>query len=150
MIRGISGPPCWPVLAQFFPNFGGTTVEICRRSDSHGKAMVTTVFGGRYPESPAEREARIRRLAAMVKQGAYVVESQHLATALLEWDPKRTAPRAGDGEGQDRRRAYMRDYMRKRRAGNGTGEDGDTHEPVGAVLAASATGPPGMTGLPGP
>ncbi|NBX46708.1 MAG: hypothetical protein EBT22_05760 [Chloroflexi bacterium] len=99
---------------------------------------------------PAEREARIRRLAAMVKQGAYVVESQHLATALLEWDPKRTAPRAGDGEGLDRRRAYMRDYMRKRRAGNGSGDDGDTHEPVGAVIAASATGPPGMTGLPGP
>ncbi len=112
--------------------------------------MVTTVFGGRYPESPAEREARIRRLAAMVKQGVYVVESQHLATALLEWDPKRTAPRAGDDDSQDRRRAYMREYMRKRRAGRGADDDDDTHEPVGAVRAVANTGTPGVTGLPGP
>lgn len=104
--------------------------------------MVTTVFGGRQAETPAEREARVRRLAQLVKQGSYVVESQHLAAALLEWDPRRVATRGSDAEAPDRRRAYMRDYMRRRRA---AAVDHD----VGATRAA-ATGPPGLTGLPGP
>ncbi|MBU6287782.1 MAG: hypothetical protein ACKO2D_09565 [Chloroflexota bacterium] len=108
--------------------------------------MVTTVFGGRQAETPAEREARVRRLAQLVKQGTYVVESQHLAAALLEWDPRRVATRGGDSEAPDRRRAYMRDYMRRRRADAAAAA---VDHDVGTAII-QATGPPGLTGLPGP
>jgi hypothetical protein len=112
------------------------------------RQMVTTVFGGRQAETPAEREARVRRLAQLVKQGTYIVESQHLAAALLEWDPRRIAARGGDAEAPDRRRAYMRDYMRRRRAGAADAAAAVDHD-VGAVIIP-ATGPPRLTGLPGP
>ena len=67
-------------------------------------------------ESELEREARVQLIAQMVKSGAYAVQTRHLAMALLDWDPRRGAPR-GSAETADRRRAYMRDYMRRRRAG---------------------------------
>ena len=67
-------------------------------------------------ETEPERAARVRRIAEMVKSGAYAVQTRQLAAALLEWDPRRSAPR-GSAESADRRRTYMRDYMRRRRAG---------------------------------
>lgn len=67
-------------------------------------------------ESEPERAARVRRIAQMVKSGAYAVPTRRLAMALLDWDPRRSAPR-GSAEAADRRRIYMRDYMRRRRAG---------------------------------
>ena len=67
-------------------------------------------------ESDGERAARIARIAALVKSGAYAVQTRSLAMALLDWDPRRGAPRSS-AEAADRRRAYMRDYMRRRRAG---------------------------------
>lgn len=111
--------------------------------------MVTTVFGGRHAETPAEREARVRRLATLVRQGTYLVESQNLAVALLEWDPRRVSGRAGDADAPDRRRAYMREYMRRRRAGPSSPDAPRVDDDVGTTLMP-ATGPPGLTGLPGP
>ncbi len=67
------------------------------------------------PESDMDRAARVNRIAAQVRSGAYAVHVHRLATALLDWDPKRVSPRAS-AEVADRRRAYMRDYMRRRRA----------------------------------
>ena len=67
------------------------------------------------PESDMDRAARVSRLAAQVRSGAYAVHAHRLATALLDWDPKRGSPRAS-AEVADRRRSYMRDYMRRRRA----------------------------------
>jgi hypothetical protein len=110
--------------------------------------MVTTLSGGRQAETPAEREARVRRLAQLVKQGTYVVETQHLAAALLEWDPRRVTARGGDADAPDRRRAYMRDYMRRRRSG-AVADTAVIEDNVSATLVRS-TGPPGLTGLPGP
>ena len=67
------------------------------------------------PEGDIDRAARVSRIAAQVRSGAYAVHARRLATALLDWDPKRGSPRAS-AEVADRRRAYMRDYMRRRRA----------------------------------
>jgi hypothetical protein len=67
------------------------------------------------PESELDRAARIRRLTAQVRSGAYSVHPRRLASAHLEWDPKRGSPRAS-AEVADRRRSYMRDYMRRRRS----------------------------------
>ena len=67
-------------------------------------------------ESDPERAARVRRIAAAVKSGAYAVQTRRLAMALLDWDPRRGGTK-GTAESADRRRAYMRDYMRRRRAG---------------------------------
>jgi hypothetical protein len=132
-----------------FPQLRRTPLQRCSAAPIVTvRQMVTTVFGGRHAETPAEREARVRRLAQLVKEGTYVVESQHLAAALLEWDPRRVAVRGGDAEAPDRRRAYMRDYMRRRRAGAAAGAAAVEQE-IGAAMAR-ATGPPGLTGLPGP
>ena len=68
------------------------------------------------PESDPQRAERVRRIAAEVKSGAYAVKTRRLAMALLDWDPRRGATK-GSAESADRRRAYMRDYMRRRRAG---------------------------------
>ena len=68
-----------------------------------------------WDESPQQRSARLQHLAQLVKSGGYAVYSHRLAQALLEWDPHRGSPRKAM-EGADRRRAYMRDYMRRRRA----------------------------------
>jgi len=69
----------------------------------------------RREETPEERNARVRRLADLVKTGGYAVQSHRLAMALLEWDPHRGGPKQSV-EVADRRRAYMRAYMRRRRA----------------------------------
>ncbi|MBI3970545.1 MAG: hypothetical protein HY332_04590 [Chloroflexi bacterium] len=69
----------------------------------------------RVDETREQREARIQSLAQLVKSGVYAVQSNRLAAALLEWDPKRSTPRQAT-DGADRRRAYMREYMRRRRA----------------------------------
>ena len=66
-------------------------------------------------ESDAERAARVQRLAQLVKGGTYNVMADRLAMALLDWDPRRSTPR-GSVETAGRRRAYMREYMRRRRA----------------------------------
>ena len=68
------------------------------------------------PESDRERAERVQRIAAAVRSGAYAVQTRRLAMALLDWDPRRGASK-GTAESADRRRAYMRDYMRRRRAG---------------------------------
>ena len=112
--------------------------------------MVTTVFGGRQTESLADREARVRRLAHLVRQGTYVVESQHLAAALLEWDPRRVTARGGDTSAPERRRAYMRDYMRRRRAGVADPDEAPVDHDAAQATIMPSTGPPGLTGLPGP
>lgn len=69
----------------------------------------------RQEETPEQRSSRVQQLAHLVKTGEYAVHSQRLALALLEWDPRRGGTRQS-AEVADRRRAYMRDYMRKRRA----------------------------------
>lgn len=69
----------------------------------------------RVPESDSDRASRVRRIAELVKNGAYSVQSRRLAAALLDWDPRRGSPK-GSVEVADRRRTYMRDYMRRRRA----------------------------------
>lgn len=66
-------------------------------------------------ETAEQRHGRVRHLADLVKSGGYAVPSHRLASALLEWDPRRNNPKQA-AEVADRRRAYMRDYMRKRRA----------------------------------
>ena len=70
---------------------------------------------GHLEETPQQRNARVRQLAQLVRGGVYTVEVRQLAAALLEWDPRRGVPRQS-AEVADRRRAYMRDYMRRRRA----------------------------------
>ena len=67
-------------------------------------------------ESENERACRVRRLAELVRGGCYGVRAERLAMALLDWDPRRSSPK-GSAETAGRRRTYMRDYMRKRRAG---------------------------------
>ncbi len=67
------------------------------------------------PEGERERAERVRRLAEQVRGGSYAVHAGRLALALLEWDPRRSVARQSH-EGDDRRRTYMRDYMRRRRA----------------------------------
>ena len=74
------------------------------------------VHGPPATESESDRAERIKRIAAAVKTGAYAVQTRRLAMALLDWDPRRSAAK-GSAEAADRRRAYMRDYMRRRRAG---------------------------------
>jgi hypothetical protein len=70
----------------------------------------------RWQEETTEaREARIRRLMHLVSRGTYDVQSRRLAAALLDWDPHRAAPRQ-TADVAERRRAYMREYMRRRRA----------------------------------
>jgi hypothetical protein len=69
----------------------------------------------RQEETPEERSRRIEYLAQLVRTGGYAVQSDRLAHALLEWDPRRTGAKQS-AEVANRRRAYMRDYMRKRRA----------------------------------
>jgi len=69
----------------------------------------------RQEESSEARHGRVRHLAQLVKSGDYAVPSDRLASALLEWDPRRSNPKQA-AEVADRRRSYMRDYMRKRRA----------------------------------
>jgi hypothetical protein len=66
-------------------------------------------------EGERERADRIRTLAEQVRDGSYAVHARRLAMALLDWDPRRSAARQPQ-EGDDRRRAYMREYMRRRRA----------------------------------
>jgi hypothetical protein len=68
-----------------------------------------------WDESPQQRNARVQQLAELVKSGAYAVHSHRLAQALLEWDPRRGNTKQSV-EVADRRRAYMREYMRRRRA----------------------------------
>ena len=75
-----------------------------------------TALGPPRAETESDRAERIQRIAAAVKSGAYAVQTRRLAMALLDWDPRRGAPK-GSAEAADRRRAYMRDYMRRRRAG---------------------------------
>jgi hypothetical protein len=84
------------------------------------------------PESDSDRVARIRRIAAEVKSGGYAVHSRRLAAALLDWDPRRGSPKAS-AEVADRRRAYMRDYMRRRRS---TRLITSAHSPPAAAHAA--------------
>lgn len=65
--------------------------------------------------APHERAQGVQLLAQLVQRGAYVVTPEQLALALLYWTPRygsatSTAERAG------RRRAYMREYMRRRRS----------------------------------
>ncbi len=65
--------------------------------------------------APHERAQWVQLLAHLVQRGAYVVTPEQLALALLQWAPRygsatSTAERAG------RRRAYMREYMRRRRS----------------------------------
>ena len=67
-------------------------------------------------ESERDRTERVRRLAALVRDGSYDVRAERLAAALLDWDPRRSSPK-GSAETADRRRTYMREYMRRRRAG---------------------------------
>lgn len=85
-------------------------------------------------ETDRDRAARVRKIAALVKSGAYAVHTRRLAVALLEWDPRRGAPRAS-AEAADRRRSYMRDYMRRRRAGRLP----DPAESLPQVLSSWAT-----------
>ena len=79
-----------------------------------------------------DRAARVSRIAAQVRSGAYAVHARRLATALLDWDPKRGSPRAS-AEVADRRRAYMRDYMRRRRAARQLVSGGDSPAPAFAA-----------------
>ena len=97
-----------------------------------GSSAAFSPGGERQEETPAERSARVHYLAALVKDGGYAVHAGRLATALLEWDPRRSNPKQS-AEVADRRRAYMREYMRRRRAMGGSGDRS------GEVLAAGAT-----------
>jgi hypothetical protein len=63
----------------------------------------------------------VRQLAQLVKSGDYAVQSHRLAQALLEWDPRRAGAKQSV-EVADRRRAYMREYMRRRRAQSPTAD----------------------------
>jgi hypothetical protein len=99
-----------------------------------------TNAGGRG-ETDAERAERVRRLAQLVKGGGYDVQAHRLAAALLDWDPRRSTPR-GSAETADRRRAYMRDYMRRRRAASTATESGrQEFEELAAPPAAGAAWP---------
>lgn len=92
-------------------------------------AISPSVLLPHSEETPEEREFRVQRLAEQVRTGTYAVQLQRLALALLDWDPRRGAPR-NTADVSDRRRAYMREYMRRRRSGQ---------LPPGHL----ATGPPG-------
>lgn len=72
-------------------------------------------------ESAHQRANRLRLLARLVRDGSYAVHSRRLAAALLDWDPRRSGPKQVT-DMTDRRRSYMREYMRRRRAAHG----GDT------------------------
>ena len=80
------------------------------------ESIPTRAHAPPLPESEAQRAERIRSIASAVKSGAYAVQTRRLAMALLDWDPRRGTAK-GSAESADRRRAYMRDYMRRRRAG---------------------------------
>lgn len=86
----------------------------------------------RAEETDADRAARVRRLAQLVRGGDYDVQAGRLAAALLDWDPRRGAQR-GTPAVAERRRTYMREYMRRRRAEQ-------LNEACGLAPAA---GPPG-------
>lgn len=67
-------------------------------------------------ESAEARAARIRALAQLVQSGRYEVRPDRLAHALLHAEPARvTSPLMIEAQSTDRR-AYMREYMRQRRA----------------------------------
>ncbi len=91
---------------------------------------------GRSGETDNERAARVQRLAQLVKGGTYNVKADRLAMALLDWDPRRSTPR-GSVETAGRRRAYMREYMRRRRA---TQPDSDLPGEAWAYEAPSVSG----------
>jgi hypothetical protein len=78
--------------------------------------VVNTPLWPQENETPQERELRVQRLAQLVRSGQYAVHAQSLALALLDWDPRRGTPPKQSPETADRRRAYMREYMRRRRA----------------------------------
>ena len=82
---------------------------------AHTGPVGSTGHASRAGETDAERAARVQRLAQLVKGGTYNVMADRLAMALLDWDPRRSTPR-GSVETAGRRRAYMREYMRRRRA----------------------------------
>jgi hypothetical protein len=78
-------------------------------------AVDGTAFTTQTEESAPERASRVSQLNQLVKEGNYTVHSRRLAMALLDWDPRRSGTRQ-DLEVTDRRRSYMREYMRRRRA----------------------------------
>ena len=92
-------------------------------------------------ESERERAVRVRRIAELVRSGAYAVQTRSLAMALLDWDPRRGSAR-GSAESADRRRAYMRDYMRRRRAGRAFDPDEAVLRPQ---VPSSWAAPPGTS-----
>ena len=93
-------------------------------------------LAGRSGESDAERAARVQQLSLLVKGGTYNVKADRLAMALLDWDPRRSTPR-GSVETAGRRRAYMRDYMRRRRA---TQPDSDLSDQAWANTTSGSLG----------
>ena len=82
----------------------------------HNSHALTAYALPQQLETESDRAGRVRMLAELVRGGCYDVRAERLAMALLEWDPRRSSPR-GSAETADRRRSYMREYMRKRRAG---------------------------------
>jgi hypothetical protein len=90
--------------------------------DEFGTGVMRDSWGGQSLDPPpsieteSDRAARVRRISESVRAGRYNVQAHRLALALLDWDPRRASPK-GSPEANDRRRTYMRDYMRKRRAG---------------------------------
>lgn len=82
------------------------------RSHNEGVYLATEGHGEGHGEDRAER---VRRLAQLVRGGAYLVPADRLAQALLEWDPRHTVV-AHQANATERRRTYMREYMRRRRA----------------------------------
>ena len=86
----------------------------------------------RVPETDSDRAARVRQIAALVKSGSYAVQTHRLALALLDWDPRRASPK-GAADTADRRRTYMRDYMRRRRAARQLVSGGDSPAPAYAA-----------------
>ena len=81
-------------------------------------AIDLTAIHAILPESDEtmrDRADRLRLLAQLVKNGSYAVHSRRLAAALLDWDPRRSGQKQAS-EMTDRRRSYMREYMRRRRA----------------------------------
>jgi hypothetical protein len=67
-------------------------------------------------ETPDQRAARIAQLRLLVQTGRYVVRPETLIPAVLFWDPSRSAPRQDRDLTLANRQAYMREYMRRRRA----------------------------------
>jgi hypothetical protein len=76
-------------------------------------------------ERERERMLRIQALAEQVRDGSYAVHARRLALALLDWDPRRSPARHAN-EVDDRRREYMREYMRRRRAARVPEAEGGT------------------------